>query len=43
MYLMTERNDRISPVGTAEAMQDFMLFNNYADFFETNYNPMYDY
>lgn len=43
VYEMTLRDGRISPVGTAEAIQDFMLFNEYTDMFQTNYNPMYDY
>jgi hypothetical protein len=43
VYSLQQRNERFSPVGTAEAFQDFMLFNKYADIFQTNYNPLYDF
>jgi len=44
MYSMDVRNDdnNISPVGSAERVGDFMLFNEHADIFDYGYNPTYD-
>ena len=40
---MTNDGNHVSPVGSAQEMTDFMLFNKNPDLFEYGYNPTYDY